>query len=327
MDAMNFDVLNGKIYKMIKDSGRSGLPKIVVVIPFYNEIHKLVRSIESLVAQSMRPSVVILVDDCGDEALLESIPEMLQTAGIQCVTARNPQNLGPGGSRQTGLSLAPSDTDFILFLDSDDFYSEDFIRESVRMHQLRPDIIATYANTVNIIDGQNRVTLTPDKYENLLDGILNLRKWGTGALMWKFLQVRDLKWEHFRCVEDSHFELSAALINPNIEYVDLATLYIEQSFESERLIRRNRKSRNPDTAYRFLLYEKLLSEFDFNSDTAKQKSYLKRGVYHWITYAQMNLSGYFLHILRFLRKGKFRIVFHMALYTHYFIRKKGVRGS
>ena len=147
---MNFDVLNGKIYKMIKDSGRSGLPKIVVVIPFFNEMHKLVRSIESLVNQSMKPSLVILVDDCGNEPLLNEIPSSLKEYDIQCITIRNPHNLGPGGSRQTGLSVCPSDTDYLIFLDSDDFLSNDFIRESVRTHQLRPDIIATYANTINI---------------------------------------------------------------------------------------------------------------------------------------------------------------------------------
>jgi glycosyltransferase involved in cell wall biosynthesis len=327
MDAMNFDVLNGKIYKMIKDSGKSGLPKVVVVIPFYNEIHKLVRSIESLVGQSMRPSVVILVDDCGDEPLVDSIPQMLDKAGIQYVTIRNPKNLGPGGSRQTGLSLAPSDTDFILFLDSDDFYSEDFLRECVRTHQLRPDIIATYANTINIIDGKNRVDLTPDKYDNLVDGILNLRKWGTGALMWKFLQIRDLKWEYFRCVEDSHFELSAALVNPNIEYVDSATLFIEQSFDADRLTRRNRRTSSPDTAYRFLLYEKLLLKYDFDCRTAVQKSYLKRGVYHWITFAQMNFYEYMCHIWKFMKKSKFRVAFFMIFYTHHFIQKRRFRTN
>lgn len=324
---MNFDVLNGKIYKMIKDSGRSGLPKIVVIIPFYNEMHKLVRSIESLIGQSMRPSVVILVDDCGDEPLLSNIPEMLHANGIQCVTIRNPKNLGPGGSRQTGLSAAPSDTDFILFLDSDDFYSEDFIRECVRMHQLRPDIIATYANTINILDGQNRINLTPDKYDNLVDGILNMRKWGTGALMWKYLQIRDIKWEHFRCAEDSHFELSAAFINPNIEYVDSATLYIEQSFDTARLVRRNRKTRTPDTAYRHLLYDKLLSYFDFDSSASRQKSYLKRGVHHWISYADMSLNEYIRNIWGYIRKGRPKVGLWMALYIHHFINKKGFRKA
>lgn len=324
MEAMNFDVLNGKIYKMIKDSGKSGLPKVVVVIPFYNEMHKLVRSIESLVGQSMRPSVVILIDDCGDEPLLDSIPQMLDKAGIQCIMIRNPKNLGPGGSRQSGFSVAPTDTDFILFLDSDDFYSEDFIRECVRIHQLRPDIIATYANTINILDGKNRVNLTPDKYDNLLDGILNMRKWGTGALMWKYLQVRDIRWEHFRCAEDSHFELSAALINPNIEYVDSASLYIEQSFESERLLRRNRKTRTPDTEYRHLLYDRLLSHFDFDSPVSKQKSYLKRGVHHWISYADIGLTEYGRYIWGFVKKRRPRVALWMTLYIHHFIKRKEI---
>lgn len=318
---MNFDVLNGKIYKMIKDSGRSGLPKIVVIIPFYNEMHKLVRSIESLVNQTMKPYLVILVDDCGDETLLDSIPDTLLKAGIQCVTIRNPHNLGPGGSRQTGMSTCPSDTDFLIFLDSDDFLSEDFIRESVRIHQLRPDIIASYANTINILNGQNRIDLTPDKYDNLVDGILNMRKWGTGALMWKFNQIRDLRWEKMRCVEDSHFELAAALINPNIEYVDSATLYIEQSFEEDRLIRRNRLVNEHEMAIRHKLYNILLHEFPFETESAIRKKYLKRAVHHWIRYAEMSLWDYLIQILAFTKKGKVKVALQMGSYTPLFIKQ------
>ena len=318
---MNFDVLNGKIYKMIKDSGRSGLPKVVVVIPFYNEMHKLVRSIESLVSQTMKPSLVILVDDCGDEPLLNTIPETLIEAGIQCVTIRNPHNLGPGGSRQTGLSACPSDTDFLIFLDSDDFLSDDFIRESVRIHQLRPDVIATYANTVNILNGQNRINLTPDTYDHLVDGILNMRKWGTGALMWKFNQIRDLKWEKMRCVEDSHFELSAALVNPNIEYVDAATLYIEQSFEEDRLIRRNRLVKEHEMALRHKLYDILLNEYPFETETAIKKKYLKRTVHHWIRYSEMNLTGYLGRILKFMKSGRLKVSLQMILYIPLFVKQ------
>jgi glycosyltransferase involved in cell wall biosynthesis len=318
---MNFDVLNGKIYKMIKDSGRSGLPKIVVVIPFFNEMHKLVRSIESLVNQSMKPSLVILVDDCGNEPLLNEIPSSLKEYDIQCITIRNPQNLGPGGSRQTGLSVCPSDTDYLIFLDSDDFLSNDFIRESVRTHQLRPDIIATYANTINILNGQNRIDLTPDKYDNLVDGILNMRKWGTGALMWKYTQIRDVQWKIIRCVEDSHFELSAALINPNIEYVDAATLFIEQSFEEDRLIRRNRLVKEHEISYRHQLYDILLNEYPFETASSVRKKYLKRAVHHWIRYAEIKLMDYPVQIFHFFMKGRPKVALRMAAYTPLFIRQ------
>jgi glycosyltransferase involved in cell wall biosynthesis len=318
---MNFDVLNGKIYKMIKDSGRSGLPKIVVVIPFFNEMHKLVRSIESLVNQSMKPSLVILVDDCGKEPLLNEIPSSLQEYDIQCFTIRNPQNLGPGGSRQTGLSVCPSDTDYLIFLDSDDFLSNDFIRESVRTHQLRPDIIATYANTINILNGQNRIDMTPDKYDNLVDGILNMRKWGTGALMWKYPQIRDVEWKKIRCVEDSHFELSAALINPNIEYVDAATLFIEQSFEEDRLIRRNRLVKEHEMSYRHQLYDILLNEYPFETASSVRKKYLKRAVHHWIRYAEIKLMDYPVQIFHFFMKGRPKVALRMVTYTPLFIRQ------
>jgi len=316
---MKYDVLNGRIYKMLKESGRMGVPKTVVIIPFYNEIHKLLRSIQSLASQTMLPGLVILVDDCGAEPLLPSIPETLEKAGIQCLLVRNPKNMGPGGSRQTGFALTPPDTDYVIFLDSDDFLSVDFIKECVRVHQLRPDIIATYANSVNILDGQNRIHLNDEKYDNLLDGILNQRKWGTGALMWKFLQVRDIKWENYRCVEDSHFELSAALINPNIEYVDSATLYIEQSFESDRLIRRNRNIRTPDTPFRHQLYDILLKKYPFGTTESKKKNYLKRAIHHWIKHVNIGLYGYVQSIWSFVRMGKPGVALWLTIYIPYFI--------
>ncbi len=316
---MKNDVLNGRIYKMLKESGRMGVPKTVVIIPFYNEIHKLLRSIQSLTSQTMLPGMVILVDDCGTEPLLPAIPETLEKAGIQCLVVRNPTNMGPGGSRQTGFALTPPDTDYVIFLDSDDFLSVDFIKECVRVHQLRPDIIATYGNSVNILDGKNRIHLNDEKYDNLLDGILNTRKWCTGALMWNFHQVRDIRWESYRCVEDSHFELSAALINPNIAYVDSATLYIEQSFESERLVRRNRNIRTPDTPFRHRLYDRLLKNYTFQTPDSKKKSYLKRTVHHWIRHAQLGLTGYLKTIWSFVLMGKANVAIWMVFYIPHFI--------
>jgi len=96
---------------------RDARPTVVVVIPFYNGADFIERSVKSVFNQTVPADEVIVVND-------GSRPEEREALGA--LNARYPfkivdkENGGQGSARNAGV--AASTSDFICFLDQDDFY-------------------------------------------------------------------------------------------------------------------------------------------------------------------------------------------------------------
>ncbi len=90
-----------------------------VIIPNYNKINYLERCILSVIAQSMQPKEIIVVDDCstdGSDAFLKDMAK--EYSIIHPIFLK--QNGGVSNARNVGLQNAKSS--FVTFMDSDDFY-------------------------------------------------------------------------------------------------------------------------------------------------------------------------------------------------------------
>lgn len=92
---------------------------ISVIIPCYQCSKTISRTLESVVAQSLRPAEIILVDDGSSDDtlnLLEYLQEKYGKSWIKLVALKF--NGGPSVARNTGWDLASQD--YIAFLDADD---------------------------------------------------------------------------------------------------------------------------------------------------------------------------------------------------------------
>jgi len=87
-----------------------------VIIPTFNRIESLRRSLDSLVNQTYRNFEVIVVDDYYTEPTSNFINVDSYNFGLTII--RNQKNLGPAGSRNKGI--LNSKFDWIAFLDDDD---------------------------------------------------------------------------------------------------------------------------------------------------------------------------------------------------------------
>lgn len=95
---------------------------ISVVVPIYNVEKYLNRCIESLVCQTYNNLEIMLVDDGAlDECSRICDDWMQRDSRIKVI---HKQNGGLSGARNAGLSIATGD--YIGFVDSDDYVSEDF---------------------------------------------------------------------------------------------------------------------------------------------------------------------------------------------------------
>ena len=104
------------------------LPKISIIIPIYNVEEYITECLQSVMRQTYKGEIeCILVDDCGKDNSI-SIAEQLiadYTGSIAFRILHHERNRGLSAARNTGTDAATGD--FIYYLDSDDYISDDCI--------------------------------------------------------------------------------------------------------------------------------------------------------------------------------------------------------
>ena len=91
--------------------------KISVIIPVHNRTELLRRAVRSVVAQTLQPFEIVVVDDGSDPDAAEATRALCaQIQGARLI--RHARNLGAAAARNTGIAHVHGD--YIAFLDSDD---------------------------------------------------------------------------------------------------------------------------------------------------------------------------------------------------------------
>ena len=98
---------------------------ITIVIPCYNATRYIEKCIYSLEQQTFKKFKVILVDDCSTDDTYEHLHKLKAHIGLNIEVLQNEKNSGPAVSRNKGI-LA-TDTKYITFCDSDDWYEPSFL--------------------------------------------------------------------------------------------------------------------------------------------------------------------------------------------------------
>ena len=92
---------------------------VSVIIPTYNRKHTIKRSIDSVLAQTYRAFEIIIIDDCSTDGTMEYVNELYgDITDVNIIYVKNDNNIGPGASRNIGVSYASGE--YIAFHDSDD---------------------------------------------------------------------------------------------------------------------------------------------------------------------------------------------------------------
>lgn len=100
---------------------------ISVVIPHYNNGQEICRAYNSILAQSILPSEIIIIDDCSsDKSFLQNIEKNHKILDIKLHILYLEKNSGPSVARNIGITHAKSK--YIAFLDSDDAWNVDKLK-------------------------------------------------------------------------------------------------------------------------------------------------------------------------------------------------------
>ncbi|MBI4849022.1 MAG: glycosyltransferase [Nitrospirae bacterium] len=119
----NFELFAGevkKLFNFIDDDH-----KVTVIVPVYNRQHTIRRAIDSILAQSLQPEEIIVVDDCSTDGTKET----LKSYGDKLTCVFLSENSGPSRARNEGVKCAK--TEWIAFLDSDDCWEKDKLKNQI----------------------------------------------------------------------------------------------------------------------------------------------------------------------------------------------------
>lgn len=106
-------------------------PKVSVVIPVYNIEAHLGQCLDSVIGQSLREIEIICVDDGSTDGSPPILAEYAtRDSRLKVVTQAN---AGPGVARNTGMARATGE--YLIFLDSDDWFEPDFLEKMVTQAQ------------------------------------------------------------------------------------------------------------------------------------------------------------------------------------------------
>ncbi len=98
--------------------------KISVITPVHNSFALMKRNLENLEKMPENAVELVVVDDCSTDESYAQAVMYSKNCHFNMIVLKNEKNSGPGASRNLGIDAATGD--YITFVDSDDYLTDDF---------------------------------------------------------------------------------------------------------------------------------------------------------------------------------------------------------
>lgn len=224
--------------------------ELSIIIPSYNAKKSICDTLDSIAKQIIPISYeVILVNDCSDYDYEDIVLKYKDKFLIREIKTDN--NVGPGGSRQYGIDN--SESDYIVFIDSDDLFVGDD-----SLFEMYNEIKAKDADLLigNFIYRRDKKEIIKKNNLVWLHGKMYKRK---------FLNKYSIRFNNSRANEDNGFNRLVLLLDPKIVFFDKEVYIYNENPDSI--------TRKDNRAYRFYGIE----GFCYNMNWAMDEA-IKRGV-------------------------------------------------
>lgn len=127
-------------------------PLVSVIVPSYNAAHFLTETLASVAAQSYAHWEVLVIDDGSTD----ETPALLRSLTMPTLRYHRQANQGVAAARNQGLALAKGE--LIAFLDADDLFAPDNLRQKVEFLQAHPSIGLVHS-AEEVFDSETAQTL------------------------------------------------------------------------------------------------------------------------------------------------------------------------
>ncbi len=186
------------------------MPRVSIIIPTHNRVIFLKEALDSVIKQSFSDFELIVVDDGSTDGTADLVAKY---PGVRYIYQKN---RGVSSARNLGIRSARGN--FIAFLDSDDLWLNDKLKEQISFFDISPDASICQTEELWLRDGQKRNPKKKhQKYSGyILKECLPLCIVSPSAVMLKkeVFEKIGLFDESFPVCEDYDFWLRAARIYP-----------------------------------------------------------------------------------------------------------------
>ena len=124
------------------------MAKISVIIPTFNRALKTARAVASVLYQGYTDYEIVVVDDGSDD----DTPIFLKQFGKRIRTIVHKRNRGVSAARNTGIRN--SDSPFIAFLDSDDYWLPGKLEKQIDFFSKEPEAVICQTEEIWIRNGR-----------------------------------------------------------------------------------------------------------------------------------------------------------------------------
>ena len=125
-------------------------PKVSVVIPAYNAMSFLPKTLNSVLSQTFQDYEIIIVND-GSSDKINEWAKQISDSRVRLISQ---ENQGQSAARNTGLNLARGE--YIAFLDSDDLWEPTKLEKQVRVLEEFPEVGFVYT-WVALVDNHDKL--------------------------------------------------------------------------------------------------------------------------------------------------------------------------
>ncbi len=137
------------------------MPQVTVILPSWNRADWLKKSIDSVLEQTFRDFELIVVDDASTDSTQEILTSY--SGKIRSITFE--KNLGVSAARNTAVKNC--DSEWIAFLDSDDFWHPHKLQKQIAQTVIRAECPIHFTDEIWI---RNGVRVNPKKKHQKLEG-------------------------------------------------------------------------------------------------------------------------------------------------------------
>ncbi len=211
-------------------------PKISVIVPIYNRVDLIKRSIESILEQTYPAHEIIVVDD----ASTDGSPDAAESIVNECIKViRCKQNRGGAAARNVGIDAAQGD--YIAFLDSDDTWLPDKLMQQIKSLNTVDEKERTICYTnLEIITQRSRKIWNKKLYdssENISDYLISeSQAMQTSTLLMSAVLAREIRFdERLRNHQDWDFIFRAKTAGAKFLGTLSVLVHYENSFKAGRI--------------------------------------------------------------------------------------------
>ena len=127
------------------------MTSITVVIPTFNRVTLLERTLDSVLAQTLPANEIIIVDDGSMDNTVSTLKSRYSEVDLSIIHFIEQENQGVSAARNAGIAAATHE--WIALLDSDDVWHEDKLEKQIQALKNAPEYLICHSDEIWIRNG------------------------------------------------------------------------------------------------------------------------------------------------------------------------------